>query len=131
MLLDPGTHGLAEGFDIMPGCVAGVDQEIAVQFRYLRAADLQAAAAGGVDQLPGAMTKRVLEGRAAGLFANRLSGFAVVLHLVHARADGLGRGHQPAKPRGCEDDRGIDAAATVHELHASIVEDMLLAVATD
>ena len=33
----------------MPGRAAGVDQEIAVHFRYLRAADAQATAAGGVD----------------------------------------------------------------------------------
>ena len=76
----------------MPGGVAGVDEEIAVHFRHLRAADAQAAAAGGIDQFPGAVAGRVLEGRAAGLFADRLRGLAMGLHLVHPRANGFGRG---------------------------------------
>ena len=36
----------------------------------------QAAAAGGVDQLPGLAARRVLEGRAAGALADRLRGLA-------------------------------------------------------
>ena len=89
----------------MPGRVTGVDQEIAVHFRHLRAADAQAAAAGGVDQLPGAVAGRILEGRAAGLFADRLRGFAVVLHLVHPRPDRVRRGDGAAKARRGENDR--------------------------
>ena len=73
----------------MAGRRAGVDQEIAVHLRHLRAADTQAAAAGGVDQLPGAVAGRILEGRSAGLFADRLRGLAVVLYLVHPRANGF------------------------------------------
>src|SRR5450631_4114887 len=115
----------------MAGGAAGIDQEVAVQLRDLRAADPQSAAAGGIDQLPGAFARRILEGRAAGLFANRLRGFAVVLHLVHARADRLGRGHQAAKARGGKDDRGIDAAVAIDELHGGIVEYLFAAVAAD
>src|SRR6266487_206634 len=109
MRLYPCAHGFAQRFNIMAGRSAGVDEEVAMHLRHLRAADAQAPAAGGVDQLPRAVTWRILEGRAAGLFANGLSGFAVVLHLVHPRAYHLRRGHQPAKARGREDDRGIVA----------------------
>ena len=106
----------------MAGRVAGVDQEIAVHFRDLRAADAQAPAAGGVDQLPGAVARRILEGRAAGLFADRLRGLAMVLHLVHPRADRLRRGDQPAKARRGENDGRIDAAVAIDEFHVGIVE---------
>src|SRR6266436_9349641 len=115
----------------MAGRGTGIDQEVAVHFRDLRVADPQAAAAGGIDQLPGAFARRILEGRAAGLFANRLSGFAVVLHLVHAGADRLRCGDQPLKARGREDDRGIDAAVAIDELHAGIVEYLFSAVAAN
>jgi hypothetical protein len=95
---NPLAHGFAQHFNIMPGGVAGVDEEVAVHFRDLRPAHPQTPAAGGVDQLPGAVAGRVLEGRAAGLFANRLSGFAMGLHLVHPRANGLGVRDLAAKP---------------------------------
>src|SRR5580692_642989 len=98
MIFHPRANGFAEGLDIMPGRVTGVDQKIAVHFRYLGAPDAQAPAAGGVDQLPGAVTGWILEGRSAGLFADRLRGFAVVLHLVHPRPDRLGRREAPTKP---------------------------------
>src|SRR6267378_3420840 len=131
MRLYPCAHGFAQRFDIMAGRSTGVDQEVAVHLRHLRAADAQAPAAGGVDQLPRAVIRRVLEGRAAGLFANWLSGFAMVLHLVHPRAYRLRRGNRPAKTRGGENDRGIDAAVAIDELHAGIVEHILFAVAVD
>jgi hypothetical protein len=37
------THRLAERFDIVTGRIAGIDEEIAVHFRDLRAADAEAA----------------------------------------------------------------------------------------
>src|SRR6185369_2304714 len=104
----------------MAGSVTGVDEEIAVHFRYLRAADTQAAAAGGVDQFPGAVAGWILEGRAVGLFADRLRGFAMVLHLVHPRADRLWRGDPPTKARRGKNDRWIDAAVAVDEFHVGI-----------
>src|SRR3984893_11567209 len=115
----------------MAGCGAGIDQEVAVHFRDLGVADPQAAAAGGIDQLPSAFARRILEGRTAGLFANRLSGFAVVLHLVHAGADRLRRGRRPTKARGREDNRGIDAAVAIDELHPGIVQYLLSAIAAN
>src|SRR3954465_14276904 len=115
----------------MPGGVAGIDEEIAVHFRDLRPSHAQAAAAGGVDQFPGAVAGRILEGRAAGLFADRLRGFAMVLHLVHPRADLFRRFGPPTKARRSKNDRGVDAAVAVDEFHAGIVEVTLAAVAAD
>src|SRR5258707_271242 len=100
----PRAHGFAEGFDIMAGRRPGVDQEIAVHLRHLGAADAQAAAAGGVDQLPGAVAGRILEGRSPRFFANRLRGLAVSLHFVHPRANGFGCGDGAAKTRRGKDD---------------------------
>src|SRR5215203_3426809 len=115
----------------MPGGVTGIDEEIAVHFRDLRPADAQAAAAGGIDQFPGAVAGRILEGRSSGLFANRLSRFAMGLHLVHPRANGLRVRDRALKARRREDDRRIDTAVAVDELHVGIAEDMPGAVAAD
>src|SRR4051812_13891686 len=114
--LDPLAHGFAQSFNVMARGVTGVDKEVAVHFRHLRAADLEAPAAGGIDQLPGAVARRVLEGGATGLFTNRLSRFAVGLNLVHARANGFGGCHGPAELGRSEDDGRIDAAVAVDEL---------------
>jgi hypothetical protein len=54
------AHRLAERFDIVTGRIAGIDQEIAVHFRDLRSADAKAAHARGIDQFPGAVTRRIL-----------------------------------------------------------------------
>ena len=78
------------------GGVAEIDQEIAVQLGDLRVADGQAAAAGGVDQLPGLVAGRILEGRAAGAAlrsAGVASRFSVILSISAAIAAG-----SPARP---------------------------------
>ena len=49
-----------------------------MHFRHLRAANGEAAAPGGVDQLPGLPARRVLEGRSAGLRSKRLRSFALL-----------------------------------------------------
>ena len=77
------------------------------------------------------MAGRILEGRAAGLFADRLRGLAVGLHLRHARADRIGVRDLAAKARRGEDDGGIDAAVAVDEFHVGVGEDVLPAVAAD
>src|SRR5205823_9465611 len=97
----------------------------------LRAADAQTAAAGGLDQLPGAMVRRILEGRATGLFADRLRVFAVVLYLVHPRANQFRRGDGATKARGGKNDGSVDAAVAIDELHVRICEAMLAAAAID
>src|SRR5437764_7411894 len=66
ILLHALAHGLAQRLDVGGGGTAEVDQEIAVHLRHLGVAELEAPAAGGVDELPGLMSRRVLEGRAAG-----------------------------------------------------------------
>ena len=67
--------------------IAVVDQEVAVHLGHLGAADAQAATARGVDQLPGAGARRVLEGGAAGALLDRLVGLAIVGDLVHLLQD--------------------------------------------
>src|SRR5581483_12262641 len=66
------AHGLPQPLDVLGRGVAVVDEEVAVHLRHLGAADAKAAAAGLVDQLPGARARRVLEGRAAGALADGL-----------------------------------------------------------
>src|SRR5260370_38193981 len=99
----------------MAGGVVGVDQEIAVHFGDLRAPDAQATATGRIDQLPGTVARRILEGRAAGLFANRLCGLAMAPHLLHPLADRLRRGGRPAKACRGEEYGRIDAGVAVAE----------------
>src|SRR5260370_1216094 len=53
-------------------------------------APARAAPPGLVDQLPGRVARRVLEGRAAGLLADRLGGLAPCGDLGHAGGDGGG-----------------------------------------
>ena len=86
--LDARAHGLAQRLDVGGGGAAEIDQEIAVQLGDLRVADHEAAAAGGVDQLPGLLAGRVLEGRAAGAALDRLRRLARLGDLVHLGADG-------------------------------------------
>ena len=51
---------------------AEIDQKIAVHFRDLGVALAQAAAAGGIDELPGFVARRIFERRAAGAAFDRL-----------------------------------------------------------
>src|SRR5689334_16443832 len=64
--LDPAPHFLAQCLDLRTRRATEVEQEVAMFFRDLGVAHSKAAAAGRVDQRPGLMTGRVLEGRAAG-----------------------------------------------------------------
>ena len=80
---------------------AAVDEEIAVHGRDLRVADDEPAAAGAVDQLPGLGARRVLEGRAAGLFPDRLRGLARAGDALH-----LGQDRARDRPAGPETSRG-------------------------
>src|SRR5258708_720402 len=130
----------------MAGRLTNVDQEIAVHFRHLGTADAQTPAAGRVDQLPGAVSRRILEGRAASLFADRLRGFAVVLYFVHPHANGIRCGDPPAKARRGKNDGSVgaddiaigadvaEAARTepdYHARHAAIAHDQVGADADD
>src|SRR6266481_3058073 len=115
----------------MAGRVTGVDQEIAVHLRYLRAADAQAPATGGVDQLPGALIRWILECRAAGLFADRLRGFTVVLYLVHPRPNLIRGCDASTKARRGKNDGSVDAAVAIGEFHIRIGKNTFFAVAAD
>src|SRR6476619_1668100 len=53
-LANASAHSLAQPLDVLGRGVAVVDQEVAVHLRHLGAADAETAAAGLVDQLPGA-----------------------------------------------------------------------------
>ena len=100
------AHFLAQAFDVGGRRVAGVDQEIAVLLRHLRAAAGQAAAAGGVDQFPRLHVRRIAERGAAGAGADRLRGFAAGADLRHARGDRRRRAGLCAQPR-ARDDRAV------------------------
>ena len=69
----------------------------------LRAAQLKPPAAGLVNQLPGLVPSRVLEGRSAGLAAQRLAGFAAGGDAVHLRLDRFRLARLSPEPRGDHD----------------------------
>src|SRR3546814_4223087 len=88
MLRHPAARLLAEVLQVGGGRRAGVDQEVAVLVRHHGAAEREPAAAGGVDELPGPMARRDLEGAAAGAAADWLPVRPLILDLLHARLDG-------------------------------------------
>ena len=58
-----------------------------MELRHLGRAHGEAAHPGAVDQLPGLVARRVLEGRAAGAALDRLGGLAAFRDLVHCRGN--------------------------------------------
>ena len=106
--------------------VAVVDEEIAVHLRHMRAAHAQAPAARRVDQLPGAVAGRVLEGRSAGAAFDGLVGFPVLGHIAHGRFDlGWIAGGAFVRRLG-EDVVQRQAAMAVGEAHAGVIENVKL-----
>ena len=75
-----------------------------MQLGDLRVADDEAAAAGGIDQLPGLVPGRVLEGRAAGAALHRLRRSRACGDLVHLGRDRRGIAGRALKQRLGEDD---------------------------
>src|SRR4029079_2073255 len=57
---------LPQRLDIGGAATAKIDEKMPVQFRHLRATEGQTAAAGIVNQFPGAVARWIFEGRAAG-----------------------------------------------------------------
>uniref|UniRef100_A0A0N4ZGW4 LigA n=1 Tax=Parastrongyloides trichosuri TaxID=131310 RepID=A0A0N4ZGW4_PARTI len=112
-----GADGFAQPLDVGGGRLAGVDHEVGVQLAELGAAagdGVQLAApARVVDQLPRRMAVRVLEGRAAGLFADRLGLLAPLGDLLDAGGDGLGRVGRAAIGRLDPDDVGRSVGVAV------------------
>src|SRR5204863_2923761 len=89
MLFDAGTNGLTKVLDVGGSSAAKIDQKIAVQLRYLRAAQLEPAASRGIDKLPCLMPRRILECRAAGAALDRLRRLARLGDFLHLRCDAL------------------------------------------
>src|SRR4029079_14759926 len=86
-------HARTECVDVGAGGIALVDEEVAMHLRDLGIADAQATTAGGIDQLPGLLAGRILEGRAAGAALDRLHFLAIGGDAVHLGEDvrGLAR----------------------------------------
>src|SRR5262245_726646 len=82
-LLHPRPHGLAKLLEIGPTRLPLIDEEVAVHLRDLGVADREPAAAGGINELPGFVPRRVLEGRAAGAALDRLRLLAIGGDAVH------------------------------------------------
>src|SRR5579883_873413 len=130
-LAHPSPHLLAERLDVRRRGVAAVDQEVAVHLRHLGVADDEAAAAGGVDELPGLVAGRVLEGRAAGPALDRLRRLARRGDLVH-----LGRDRDSIAGAAAKEGLGEDhvlgrAAVAVAVVHVAIGKDAYVARAVD
>ena len=94
----------------------------------LGAADAQAAAAGLVDQLPGAVAGRVLERRAAGALADRLVLLAIVGDLVHLLEDRGRIAGRALVERLREDPVGRHVAVAIGEAHVGQRQRVDLAV---
>src|SRR5690348_3665415 len=83
IFFDALSHRLAEHLDVGSGGAATIDQEVAMQLRHLRSTDDQSAATRGIDQLPGFVAGRILEGRSTGAALDRLRRLARLGDLVH------------------------------------------------
>src|SRR5215472_14324709 len=131
IIFDASTHRLAQRLDVGGGGTAKIDQKIAVHLRHLRAPDFEAAAAGGIDELPRFVTGRVLEGRAAGAALDRLgclARFGDLLHLCGDRGRITGRA---LEQRLREDDVVGRAAMTIAVVHVAVAEDAQPALSVD
>ena len=131
IVLHAAAHFLAEALDVGSAGVAAIDQEVAVQLGDLRVADHEAAAAGGIDQLPGLVPRRVLEGRAAGAALHRLRGLALAGDLVHLGGDRRGVAGRALKQRRGEDHVLGHAAMPIGEMHVGVRIDADVAGAID
>src|SRR5262249_61128509 len=97
----------------------------------LRVADFEAAAAGGIDELPRFMTRWVLEGRAAGAALDRLGSLARLGDFLHLCGD-LGRiAGRALEQRLREDDVGGCAAMAITLRHVAVAEDAQPALSVD
>src|SRR5271166_6901646 len=80
-------HFFAQFFEFEGGRLSPVDEKVAMHGRDLSVADRQPPAAGLVDKLPGFRARRVLEGRAAGFFADGLGSLSRAGDSLHLRLD--------------------------------------------
>src|SRR5690606_38663228 len=96
---DAAAHFLTEAFDVRACRIAGVYQEVRVLLAHLGSTHPEAAATRRIDQPPGLVAGRVLEGRAAGLAPQRLGLLAGMRDAVHLRADLCRVARRAAEPR--------------------------------
>src|SRR5712691_11530435 len=130
-LLDASSHRLAQGLDVGGAGAAEIDQEIAVHLRDLRATDLEPAAAGGIDELPGLAAGRVLEGRAAGAALDRLGRLARFGDLFHLGGDRAGIAGDALEQGRGEDDVLGGAAMAIAVMHVAVAEHAQAALPVD
>src|SRR6478736_8515986 len=82
------AHRLAQRLDVGGGGAAEIDEKIAVHLRDLGGPVFQAAAAGGIDELPCLVARRILERGAAGAALDRLRRLPRFGDFFHLRRDG-------------------------------------------
>src|SRR5271166_5347510 len=116
-------HLFAERFDVAGGCMAAVDEKVAMHGRDLSVADRQPPAAGPIDESPSLFARRVLEGRAAGFFADRLGSLSRAGDSLHLRLDRGGIAGAALQHGAGEDHAGRDGAMPVGEAHLGVRED--------
>src|SRR5690606_35888292 len=97
---------LAQPLDVGAGGVAGVYQEVGVLLADLGTTHPEPAATRRIDQPPGLVAGRVLEGRAAGLAPERLRFLARGGDALHLGADHLRIPRDTAEARR-DDDRPV------------------------
>src|SRR5205809_402889 len=102
-----------------------------MQFRHLRAANREATTARCVDQLPGLLPRRILEGRAAGAALDRLRCLARLRDLIHLRGDCGRIAWPPAEVLLREDDLLRHAAMPIDEVHIGVAESSNVASSVD
>ena len=125
------AHRLAQRLDIGGGGAAEIDQEIAVHLRDLRGPVFQATAAGGVDELPCLVTRRILEGRAAGAALDRLRRLARFGDFFHLRRDRGRIAGRALEQRLREDDVVRRAAMAIGVVHVGVGEDVQASLPVD
>ena len=131
MVAHPAAHFLAEALDVGGGGAAAIDQEVAVHLRDLGPAPDQAAAAGGIDELPRLAALGVLEGRAAGALADRLRRLAGGRHPLHLRLDVFTVSGTAAEGRAREDHVVRRRGMAVAKAHLGVSEASRLAGPVD
>ena len=125
------AHRLAQRLDVGGGGAAEIDEKIAVHLRDLGGPVLQAAAAGGIDELPRLVAGRILEGRAAGAALDRLRRLARFGDLVHLRRDGGRIAGRALEQRLREDDVVGRAAMAIGVVHVGVGEDVEASLPVD
>src|SRR5215831_17677648 len=101
MRLHPLPHGFAQRFDVGRAGAAKIYEKVAVELGNLRPTDGESAAAGFVHQLPGTVSRRIFEGRAASSIT-RLTRFALFLDLRHFGGNLVGLAGPPLQRRARE-----------------------------